>query len=234
MTIKGRQTLFTKIFLQCTRANMFLNLDDNDILNLPNPDQRIKAQVLTQELEIAGTELPRAARNFLLSYPFKTVREMVEKLVLYSSLPADQATEDLFEDIFNPHRSNVIVPKFLHKVSCGFISPAEGYKEGYLSLNDKFVKNPASTFIVQADGDCMKDTIYCGDILLVDYSLQARANDIILAVLEGEFTVKRLTFEGKKVLLRPDNPLYNDILIDENMDFTIRGVIISVHRDLRA
>lgn len=210
-----------------------MDLSSEDILNIKNPNRELKEHILTREAMESGREWSHKAKEYLLHYPFENVRAMISKVALYSSISSDQVTEELFENIFNPQKSNVILPKYVSKVHCGFISPAEDYKEGYLSLNEKFVKNPASTFPVEAEGDCMRETIFDGDILLVDQSLDARHDDIVLAVIDGEFTMKRLVLHRGKMILRPDNPLFHDILIHEGMRFEIRGVVTSIHRHLR-
>lgn len=210
-----------------------MDLTNDDILNIRNPNRELRQKIFDLEARDTGIELPKEAKDYLLNYNFESVREMVEKLVLYSSVPSDQITSDLFADIFDPQKSNVILPKYLDRVSCGFASPAEDYKEGVLSLDKKFIRNPSSTYPVQAQGDCMNETIFDQDILLVDNSLPPHHDDIVLAVIDGEFTVKRLSLNNKKVILIPDNPLFNSIQITDEMAFEIRGVVISIHRHLR-
>jgi DNA polymerase V len=212
---------------------MKIDLTNPQILNTRHPNKKLKEIIFNAEFEDSGIELPGNAKKLLLNYPFQSVSEMVEKLALYSAVPSEQVTEELFESIFDPNRSNVILPKYSSKVSCGFVSPADDYKEGFLSLNAKFIKNPASTFPVEAEGDCMRETIFSGDILLVDNSLEAKNGDIVLATLDGEFTMKRLEIRKNQISLQPDNPVYNPIHITEEMNFEIRGVVTSIHRNLR-
>lgn len=129
---------------------------------------------------------------------------------------------------------NVFIPRFASGVSCGFLSSVEDYREGFLSLNQKFIKNPASTFPVQAQGECMREIIQDGDIIIIDQSLVARSGDVVLAVINGEFTLKRLVITGGNYQLRPDNLDFPTITITEGMELEIRGVATSVHRHLRA
>ena len=85
------------------------------------------------------------------------------------------------------------VPLFQDPISAGFPSVAEDYIENSLDLNELIIKHPASTFFVRVQGDSMRGAgILSGDILVVDRSLEASNNKIIVAIVNGEFTVKRL------------------------------------------
>jgi len=113
-------------------------------------------------------------------------------------------------------------------VSAGFPSPSEGYTEESLDLNEHLIQHPASTFFVRASGDSMIDAgIYSGDILIVDRSLTPVNGSIIIAMLNGEFTVKR--FEQTEVLpvLRPENENFKSIEISEEDEFMVWGVVTS-------
>jgi DNA polymerase V len=112
-------------------------------------------------------------------------------------------------------------------VSCGFPSPADEYLDGPLDLNDLLVKKPAATFFVRAKGDSMIDEgIFEGDILIIDRSIQPRSGQVVLAVINGEFTLKRLIKNGSQIILQPENPKYTPIQITAEMDFQVWGVAI--------
>jgi DNA polymerase V len=117
--------------------------------------------------------------------------------------------------------------KELSRLRAGFPSPADDYAEEKIDL----VQHPAATFPVRVDGDSMTGAgIYPGDIAIVDRSLvdsdlKAMHNKIVLAVLDGEFTIKRLSVKGKTVLLVPENDKYDPIAITEASDFTVWGVV---------
>jgi DNA polymerase V len=117
-------------------------------------------------------------------------------------------------------------------VSAGFPSPAENYSEGELDLNKYLVKNPPATFFVRVSGDSMINAgIFPNDILIVDRSIEAKNNDIIIATVNGEFTVKRFIRNGNTVKLMPENPQYTPIVIHDEMDFEVWGKVTSViHR----
>ena len=118
-------------------------------------------------------------------------------------------------------------------ISAGFPSPAEDYMEERLDLNRLLIKHPAATFFVKVEGASMIGAgIYPGDILVVDRSLQARSNDVVVAVLDGEFTVKRWVRESdEQGWLMAENPMYKPIEIGPDSDFKVWGVVTNViHR----
>lgn len=133
-------------------------------------------------------------------------------------------------EILKPTREKSFeLPLFLESVSAGFPSPADDYMEGKLDLNDLLVRNPAATFFVRVTGDSMTGAgIHSGDILVVDRSLQPKDGSVVIAVLNGELTVKRLTYLGRKVFLYPENPAFKPIEIKELMDFEVWGVVTNV------
>lgn len=100
-----------------------------------------------------------------------------------------------------------------------------------IDLNEYLVKNPSATFYVRVSGDSMKDVgIFDNDILLVDKSIKAKQGDIVIAALNGGFTVKELYL--KPLSLIPHNDNYNPIVITEHDDFEIFGVVSGVVRIL--
>ena len=93
------------------------------------------------------------------------------------------------------------IPMFSDAVQAGFPSPSEDHMDMDLNLNDYLVKNPSATFCVKAIGESMKDAgIQSGDIMLVDKSLEPSNRSIVLAVINGEFTVKRVNVNQKRTL----------------------------------
>ncbi len=133
-------------------------------------------------------------------------------------------------EIYLPDRSvDISLPLFLESVSAGFPSPADDYLEGKLDLNDYLIINPASTFLVRVTGDSMINSgIYSGDLLIVDRSLEPKDGNIVIAVIDGELTVKKLRFIKNKLTLVPENPKYKPIEINENMSFEVWGVVSTV------
>ena len=132
---------------------------------------------------------------------------------------------------------NIIYPMFLtfykEAVECGFPSPARDFTEGTIDLNEELIPRPNSTFIVRARGDSMIGSgIYPGDLLIVDRSLSPRNGSIIIAVLDGELSVKGLELNNDQVTLSSSNPNYSDVIVSEEMDFTIWGVCTNVVHNL--
>ena len=118
-------------------------------------------------------------------------------------------------------------------VECGFPSPARDFTEGTIDLNEELIPRPNSTFIVRARGDSMTGSgIYPGDLLIVDRSLSPRNGSIIIAVLDGELSVKGLELNNDQVTLLSSNPNYSDVIVSEEMDFTIWGVCTNVVHNL--
>jgi DNA polymerase V len=122
-----------------------------------------------------------------------------------------------------------VAPLFLARISAGFPSPADDYVECALDLNAYLVRNPAATFIVKVSGDSMSGAgIADGDILVVDRSEEAVHGRIVVAVLDGELTVKRLHLRKGARLLVPDNPKYRPLRIAPGQELQIWGVVTGV------
>ena len=118
---------------------------------------------------------------------------------------------------------------YLSRIKAGFPSPAEDYLDKKLDLNEHLIKHPASTFFVKVKGDSMIGAgINSGDILIVDRSLEPKDKRIIVAVVNGDFTVKRLCKTKDKLLLIAENPKYAPIEIKDSMDFEVWGVVTNV------
>lgn len=136
-------------------------------------------------------------------------------------------------DIKKILENDYALPVFSSKVQAGFPSPADDYIEGYLDLNSKFITHPAATFMLQVTGDSMVDAgISSGDWLLVDKSLAATDGKIVIAAVNGELTVKRLSCKDNCVQLLPANPEFNPIDITDDSEMVIWGVVKLVLHEL--
>ncbi len=125
-------------------------------------------------------------------------------------------------------------PFFAALVPAGFPSPAEDYAEGRLDFNRRILRNPAATYCVRVTGDSMLGaSIEEGDVLVVDRSLPALNGDVVVASLDGAFTVKRLRKEGGRAWLCPENPAYKAVEVTGRDDFCLFGVVTFVIRELR-
>ncbi len=121
------------------------------------------------------------------------------------------------------------VPFFENPVPAGFPSPAEDYMSRRLNIHDYVVQNATATFLVKASGNSMEGAgIFDGDILVVDRSLEADHKSIVIATIEGSFTVKRLLFKNDQPWLQPENPDYEPMEITAEMNFSIWGVVTYV------
>jgi DNA polymerase V len=128
--------------------------------------------------------------------------------------------------------SSTALPSFEGLLAAGFPSPAEDYAERPLDLHELLVEHPAATFFVKVQGDSMVGAgMHSGDILIVDRSLPVQSGKIIVALLNGEFTVKRLHIEEEKIYLHPANPKYPPIEVASESDFQVWGTVTYViHR----
>ena len=129
--------------------------------------------------------------------------------------------------------SSQTTPLYLERISAGFPSPADDYIETALDLNTYLVRNPAATFMVKVSGDSMTGAgINDGDILVVDRSGEPASGKIVVAVLDGELTVKRLVRKDGRIFLAPENPRYRPIAVAAEQDLHIWGVVSGVVRML--
>lgn len=134
-------------------------------------------------------------------------------------------------NIILPCRSPIKIPLplFNGKVAAGFPSPADDYVEKNLDLNELLVQKPAATFFVRAQGESMLGAgIHPNDILVVDRSIDAVTGKIVICALNGELTVKRLERENEQWQLKAENPDYPDIIIHEELEMVIWGVVTNV------
>lgn len=122
--------------------------------------------------------------------------------------------------------NKILIPLASEKIPAGFPSPAQGYEEERLDITDIVVKNPIATYYVKVKGNSMIDAnIFNGDILVVDKSIDARHNNIVIAVIDEEFTVKRLYKQNGIIKLVPENPDYPEIIIKDGQELKIWGVV---------
>ncbi|HDR2753147.1 TPA: translesion error-prone DNA polymerase V autoproteolytic subunit [Enterobacter asburiae] len=122
-------------------------------------------------------------------------------------------------------RQIVTIPLFSDVVQCGFPSPAADYVEQRIDLNELLIAHPSATYFVKASGDSMiEGGISDGDLLVVDSSRAAAHGDIVIAAVEGEFTVKRLQLRPI-VQLNPMNSAYRPIIVGSEDTLDIFGVV---------
>lgn len=122
-------------------------------------------------------------------------------------------------------RAVVALPLFSDLVQCGFPSPAADYVEQRIDLNELLIHHPSATYFVKAAGDSMVEAgISDGDLLVVDSSRTAQHGDIVIAAVDGEFTVKRLQLRPT-IQLNPMNSAYSPIIVSNEDTLDIFGVV---------
>nr|WP_108650309.1 translesion error-prone DNA polymerase V autoproteolytic subunit [Dongshaea marina] len=130
-------------------------------------------------------------------------------------------------------RVRLCCPLFRDPVVAGFPSPASDFAEKSLDLNELCIQHPAATYFLRVQGDSMTEAgIFDGDIVVVDRALIPQHGDIVIAALNGEFTIKRLHKKTSLKLLAC-NPAYSDIEVGADDQFELFGVVSSAVRCLR-
>lgn len=127
----------------------------------------------------------------------------------------------------------VRLPLFSHKIAAGFPSQADDYIEARIDLNEHLVRNEEATFMLRVQGDSMIGAgIHDGGLLVIDRAVDPVDGRIVIAVLDGELTVKRLSRRDGRVRLLPENPAYAPIEVGDEQDLVIWGVVTSVIHEL--
>jgi DNA polymerase V len=141
-----------------------------------------------------------------------------------------RSQEQTIETILQPvQTTRWKLPLYLVRITAGFPSPAEDYLDGKLDLNQYLIHHPAATFFVRVSGDSMTEAgIHSGDLLIVDCSLEPVPGKVVIAVINGEHTVKRLHREGDRLLLLAENADYPPIELSELEELHIWGVVTCV------
>jgi len=131
-------------------------------------------------------------------------------------------------------RKALKLPLFSAKVQAGFPSPADDHLERSIDLNEELIRNPASTFFVRVQGESMRDAgIHTGDILVVDRSLTPSDRRIVVAMIDGEFTVKRFRNLEGNVFLEAANDKFPRIELSGDQELVIWGVVAFVIHQAR-
>ena len=134
-------------------------------------------------------------------------------------------------DSFNSTTKRFRIPLLNDSVSAGFPSPADDYTEENIDLNEHLISNPFSTFFLRVKGESMINAgIKDKDLIIVDKSLIAKPGDIVIAMIDGEFTIKRLSIKNDELYLKAENHNYPDFSFKNHIDVQIWGVVIySIH-----
>ncbi len=134
-------------------------------------------------------------------------------------------------DYFNSTTKKLRIPLLNDSVSAGFPSPADDYTEENIDLNEHLISNPFSTFFLRVKGDSMINAgIKDKDLIIVDKSLIAKPGNIVIAMIDGEFTIKRLSIKNDELYLKAESHNYPDFRFKNHIDVQIWGVVIySIH-----
>lgn len=178
-----------------------------------------------------------SGRKPIYDEPTKTMRVPVSRIVEIKHFLAD-SKKPAFNDVESITLVNAStfmqIPLASEKVAAGFPSPAQDYIDKTLDMNEHLIKNEAATFVVKVASLSMRDAgIEIDDELLVDRSLEAKHEDIVVALIDNEFTVKRLMFEDDKCWLKAENPDCSDIHLKDGQEMLIWGVVTFVIKPFR-
>ena len=178
---------------------------------LEDPKIQVNYRILTKAIRVPRHLLPK-----------------INTLINGNGTYTEFSTEDK-----NP--TNVIksIPLFQNRVAAGVPTIVEDVIEERVDLSSYLVKTPDLTFLVRAEGDSMLNVgIFHGDLLVVDSSTRPKSGHIVIAVINGELTVKRLKLKDKQITLYPENPDYEPIIVTPAFSFSITGVVTYVIHSL--
>lgn len=121
------------------------------------------------------------------------------------------------------------IPLVSSTVHAGFPSPADDFLEGKLDLNQYLIRHPSASYYIRVKGESMINAgIHDGDLLLVDRSLEPRDHKVVIAIVDGQLTVKRLKKTKDKFFLIAENPEFPGIEVNEENNVSIWGVVTHV------
>ena len=131
-----------------------------------------------------------------------------------------------------PEAASLSRPLLAGTVQAGFPSPADDYMERSIDLNEELIHRPHATFFLRAAGHSMVGAgIHDGDLLIVDRAATPRPGLVVVAIVDGEFTLKRLAQTNNGLALEPEHTGYQPIAVGEDTDVRIWGVVtFVVHR----
>lgn len=160
-----------------------------------------------------------------------SIAKVVTSLVLAKQLEKDP--KGRIKILAAPHDeapAMMALPLF-GPIAAGFAAPVEEHAEEQITLENYLIKNRAATFLLRVKGDSMIGAgIHEGDLVLVDKSKTAKPNDIVVGILDGEFTLKRLKKEKGKIYLQAENPDYPDLYAVEELK--VAGVVVGMVRKM--
>ena len=131
-------------------------------------------------------------------------------------------------------RTNLKLPLVSASVEAGFPSPADDHMEHGIDLNEELIRNPAATFLIRVQGESMRDAgIHSGDTLIVDKSVTPTDRKIVVAMIDGNFTVKRFRKTNERIFLEAANTSFAPIEVVEEQGLTIWGAVTYIIHQAR-
>ena len=182
-----------------------------------------------------GGKREGAGRKAVYNEPTKVVRvpeSRILEIKAYLNKPKNEIEIDQIRQI-DPV-THLEIPLASERIQAGFPSPAQDYVENTLDLNEHLIKNPAATFIVRVNSQSMIGVgIDVNDELIVDRSLNPKSGDIVIALIDDEFTLKRLIIENNETWLKAENSEYPDIHFNDGQQMMIWGVVTRCIKNFR-
>ena len=168
--------------------------------------------------------VPESAKPVVIDF----LNELAQKRQVEPKWPSHLTPVKLAE---NP--TSFKVPLFNHTIKAGFPSPADDYVAESLDLNEHLMPRKEATYLLTVSGDSMIGVgIHNGDILVVDRSLTPANGKVVIAILDGQFTVKTLEKKRGKIRLLPANPDFEAIELKDEQELQIWGVVTKVIHSL--
>jgi DNA polymerase V len=157
----------------------------------------------------------------------KTYLELRQQSVSLSLVPLSKMISPIADfSRVDAANDKILLPLVGPRVAAGFPSPADDYMEDYLDLNQLLISEKESTYLVRVKGESMINIgIFPKDLLIVDRSRDPIDGDIVIAVLDGELTVKRLEKRGHRIALVAENKKFPPIVVREDQEFLVWGIV---------
>lgn len=155
--------------------------------------------------------------------------EIVPSIIKIKPYLQGVVLSDVISINFVLRSTQMLIPYALEKINAGFPSPAQDYIDKALDMNEHLIKNETATFIVKVASLSMLNAgIDIDDELIVDRSLDAKHGDIVVALIDNDFTVKRLMIEESRKWLKAENPEYKNIYLSEGQELIVWGVVTHI------
>ncbi|QRO95046.1 LexA family protein [Acinetobacter pittii] len=160
--------------------------------------------------------------------------EIVPSIIQIKPYLQGAVLSDVISINFVLRSTQMLIPYALEKINAGFPSPAQDYIDKVLDMNEHLIKNETATFIVKVASLSMLNAgIEIDDELIVDRSLDAKHGDIVVALIDNDFTVKRLMIDETGQWLKAENPDYKNIYLSEGQELLIWGVVTCIIKMIR-